>query len=57
MAEKAKEKEFAKVQKALDDALWNLKGTKDPEFRRAFLRQISSLLKEAHRILESGDAK
>jgi hypothetical protein len=43
---------FDDVQRELDETLWNLKGTIDPEFRRALLRKMTRLLEEAHRILE-----
>jgi hypothetical protein len=47
------ERKFEDVQRDLGDTLWNLKGTKDPEFRRALLRKMTRLLEQAHRILES----
>jgi hypothetical protein len=47
------ERKFDDIQRELDETLWNLKGTKDQEFRRALLRKMTRLLEEAHRILES----
>ncbi len=47
------ERKFDDVQRDLDNTLWNLKGTKDPEFRRSLLQKMNRLLEEAHRILDS----
>ncbi|HEY8671119.1 MAG TPA: hypothetical protein VIL63_09795 [Terriglobales bacterium] len=44
---------FDDVQGDLDNTLWNLKGTTDPEFKRGLLRKVSRLLEEAHRVLDS----
>ena len=47
------ERTFNEVQKDLEDTLWNLKGTKEPEFRRALLQKMRRLLDEAQRVADS----
>ena len=44
---------FEDVQRELDETLWNLKGTKDPEFRRSLLKKMRHLIDEAQRIADS----
>jgi hypothetical protein len=46
------ERTFDEIQRDLDDTLWNLKGTKDPEFRRALLQKMRKLLDEAHQLAD-----
>jgi hypothetical protein len=43
---------FDKVQQELDDTLWNLRGTRDPEFRRALIQKMRRLLDEAHQLAD-----
>ncbi len=46
------ENKFTKTQGQLDQALAELKVTKDPERRRSLLREMGRLLTEAYRALE-----
>jgi hypothetical protein len=47
------ERKFGDVQRELDDTLWNLKGTRDAEFKRSLLQKMRRLLEEADRLLNS----
>jgi hypothetical protein len=47
------ERKFEDVQRELDETLWNLKRTNDPEFRRALLKKMLHLTDEAQRIADS----
>lgn len=45
-----REPDFEKVSKQLEETLSQLKGTKDPEKRKALLRSMRRLLVEADRL-------
>jgi hypothetical protein len=47
------DRKFEDVQRELDETLWNLKGTTDPEFKRSLLKKMRRLLEEANRLLDS----
>jgi len=46
-------REFADVQREIEDVLSKLKSTKDPNVRRPLLREMRHLLGEAERLLQS----
>jgi hypothetical protein len=47
------EKKFDEIQRDLELAIWELKIAKDPEQRRHILSEMSRLLAEGNRILET----
>jgi hypothetical protein len=47
------ERDFSAVQQELEDTLRNLKGTKDPEFKRPLLKKMRQLLEEAQVLADS----
>ena len=53
MGPKAPKPEFAEPERALDEILSKLKGTRDPNQRRELLRDMRLLLSAADRVVES----
>jgi DNA-binding transcriptional regulator PaaX len=47
------ERTFKEVQRDLDETLWNLKGTNEPDFRRALIQKMRRLLDQAQRIADA----
>jgi hypothetical protein len=47
------EYEFTEAQRKLEETLTKLQGTNDPKLRLLLLREMSRLLADAHRILDS----
>jgi hypothetical protein len=45
------ERKFEDIQRELDETIWNLKGTRDQEFQRLYLKKLRRLADEADRLL------
>jgi hypothetical protein len=51
------DKKFDELQRDLELAVWELRVAKDPEQRRYLLHEMSRLIAEVHRILETPNPK